>query len=254
MMQDPQPQQATKIDSRLIDLAFPVETVNRYCNIENRLMKYPKVCHVRKNVIAGTTACLNCCYCQGHVNAVSEQGTPEKYVLCERAWQATNMGTEQDDKTNTLFMDRTEFIISAQAAWELQKVCGFERMKAYEKEYVLETLSKHAARQTISRDTLEEASNERRCLVLDDEAGTVTYLPNYPAGASYIYKLKHHNASNDGFLMQYIYVFGDGSFRQSSSWATTGIFLRQGNETPKQYILRVSAACGAKIETEYIKL
>jgi len=164
------------------------------------------------------------------------------------------MGTEKDDKTNTLFMDRTEFLISAQSAWELQKVCGFERMKAYEKQYVLDTLSIHAARQTISRDTLEEASNERRCLILDDDAGIVTYLPNYPAGASYIYQLKHHNEKKDGFLMQYIYVFGDGSFRQSSSWATVGIFLRQGNETPKQYILRVSAECGTKIETEYIKL
>jgi hypothetical protein len=237
----------TQINPRLIDLAFPVQTVTRDCNIENRRISYQKVCHVRKNVMIGTTACLNCVYCKGHVKAVSEQGTPERYVLCERAWQATNNGNEQDDKTNTLFMDRTEFLISAQAAWELQKICGFERMKAYEKQYVLDTLSIHAARQTISRDTLEEASNERRCLILDDDAGIVTYLPNYPAGA-------HHNEKKDGFLMQYIYVFGDGSFRQSSSWATVGILLRQGNETPKQYIVRVSGICGAKIETEYIKL
>jgi len=245
---------STQIDQRLIDLAFPVQTVTRDCNMENRRISYEKVCHVRKNVMIGTTACLNCCYCKGHARVVNKQGTPEKHVYCERAWQATNNGTEQDDKTNTLFMDRTEFIISAQAAWELQKVCGFERMKVYKKQYILDTLSKHAARQTISRDTLEEASNERRCLVLDDEAGIVVYLPNYPSGASYIYQLKHHNASNDGFLLQYIYVFSDGSFEQSSSWATVGVFLRKGNETPKQYIYRVAHECGARIETEYIKL
>mgnify|MGYP003521340492 FL=1 len=249
-----EPTAATQIDPRLIDLAFPIRTTDIYSDSEMRVISYPKVCHVRGNVIAGTTACLNCCYCKGHARVVNEQGTPEKHVYCERAWQATNNGTEQDDKTNTLFMDRTEFIISAQAAWELQKVCGFERMKVYKKQYILDTLSKHAARQTISRDTLEEASNERRCLVLDDEAGIVVYLPNYPSGASYIYQLKHHNASNDGFLLQYIYVFSDGSFEQSSSWATVGVFLRQGNETPKQYIYRVSGECGARIETEYIKL
>lgn len=243
---------ATQIDSRLIDLAFPIRTTDRYCDGESRLISYPKVCHVRKNVIAGTTACLNCCYCKGHLKAVSEQGTPEKYVYCERAWQATNNGTEQQDKTNTLFMDRTEFIISAQAAWELQKVCGFVVGATYTQDYAIETLAKH--HKHIDRDTYEQASNERRCLVTDDTAGTVTYLPNYPAGASYIYQLKHHNEKNDGFLMQYIYVFADGSFRQSSSWATTGIFLRQGNEEPKEYIRRVARECGARIETEYIKL
>jgi hypothetical protein len=149
-------------------------------------------------------------------------------------------------------MDRTEFIISAQAAWELQKVCGFVFGATYTQEYAINVLAKN--HRHIDRDTYEQASNERRCLVTDDAAGTVTYLPNYPAGASYIYQLKHHNASNDGFLLQYIYVFSDGSFEQSLSWATVGVFLRQGNETPKQYIYRVAHECGAKIETEYIKL
>jgi hypothetical protein len=252
MIEAPQPAAATQIDSRLIDLAFPVTAVISDCNIDNKLTSYKRVCHVRKNVMIGTTACLNCVYCKGHVRAVSEQGTPERYVLCERAWQATNNGTEQTDKQNTLFMDRTEFLISAQAAWELQKICGFVVGKTYWQHYVLDRLEK--CKPHLDRDTYEQASNERRCLVTDDAAGTVTYLPNYPSGSSYIYQLKHHNASNDGFLLQYIYVFGDGSFTQSSCWATVGIFLRQGNETPKQYIVRVSGICGAKIETEYIKL
>ena len=247
-----EPTAATQIDPRLIDLAFPIRTTDIYSDSEMRVISYPKVCHVRGNVIAGTTACLNCCYCKGHARVVSEQGTPEKHIYCERAWQATNNGTEQDDKTNTLFMDRTEFIISAQAAWELQKVCGFVVGETYTQEYAINVLAKN--HRHIDRDTYEQASNERRCLVTDDAAGTVTYLPNYPAGASYIYQLKHHNAKSDGFLMQYIYVFSDGSFEQSSSWATVGIFLRQGNETPKQYIYRVSGECGAKNETEYIKL
>lgn len=243
---------ATQIDSRLIDLAFPVQTVTRDCNMENRRISYPKVCHVRKNVIAGTTACLLCIYCKGHVRAVSEQGAPERYVLCERAWQATNNGTEQTDKQNTLFMDRKEFLISAQAAWELQKICGFVVGETYTQDYAISVLAKN--HRHIDRDTYEQASNERRCLVTDDAAGTVTYLPNYPAGASYIYQLKHHNASNDGFLLQYIYVFADGSFTQSSCWATVGIFLRLVNETPKQYISRVSAECKAKIGVSLIKL
>ena len=81
MTEAPQPAAATQIDSRLIDLAFPVQTVTRFCNIENRLIRYERVCHVRKNVLLGTTACLNCPYCKGHVRAVSEQGTPEKYVF-----------------------------------------------------------------------------------------------------------------------------------------------------------------------------
>jgi len=252
MTEAPQPAAATQIDSRLIDLAFPVQTVTRDCNMENRRISYEKVCHVRKNVMIGTTACLNCVYCKGHVRAVSEQGTPERYVLCERAWQATNNGTEQDDKTNTLFMDRTEFLISAQAAWELQKICGFVVGETYTQDYAIDVLAKN--HRHIDRDTYEQASNERRCLVTDDTAGTVTYLPNYPAGASYIYQLKHHNASNDGFLLQYIYVFADGSFTQASCWATVGIFLRLGNETPKQYISRVSAECKAKIGVSLIKL
>lgn len=252
MTEAPQPAAATQIDSRLIDLAFPVQTVTRFCNIENRLIRYERVCHVRKNVLLGTTACLNCPYCKGHVRAVSEQGTPEKYVLCERAWQATNNGNEQDDKTNTLFMDRTEFLISAQAAWELQKICGFVVGETYTQDYAISVLAKN--HRYIDRDTYEQASNERRCLVTDDAAGTVTYLPNYPAGASYIYQLRHHNKDGNGFLTQYIYVFGDGSFTQASCWATVGIFLRQGNETPKQYISRVSDLCGAKVETSYIKL
>jgi hypothetical protein len=252
MTEAPQPAAATQIDSRLIDLAFPIETTKRYRDGESRLISYPKVCHVRKNVMIGTTACLNCTYCKGHVKAVSEQGTPERYVLCERAWQATNNGTEQTDKQNTLFMDRTEFLISAQAAWELQKICGFVVGETYTQDYAISVLAKN--HRHIDRDTYEQASNERRCLVTDDAAGTVTYLPNYPSGASYIYQLKHHNASNDGFLLQYIYVFSDGSFTQASCWATVGIFLRLGNETPKQYIVRVSGICGAKIETEYIKL
>ena len=247
-----EPTAATQIDQRLIDLAFPIQTTDIYSDSEMRVISYPKVCHVRKNVMAGTTACLNCCYCKGHVKTVSEQGTPEKYVYCERAWQASNNGTEQDDKTNTLFMDRAEFLISAQAAWELQKVCGFVFGATYTQDYAIETLAKN--HKHIDRDTYEQASNERRCLVTDDAAGTVTYLPNYPAGASYIYQLKHHNKDNNGFLMQYIYVFSCGSFMQSTSWATVGVFLRQGNETPKQYIHRVSAECGARIETEYIKL
>lgn len=252
MTEAPQPAAATQIDSRLIDLAFPVQTVTRDCNMENRRISYEKVCHVRKNVMIGTTACLNCVYCKGHVRAVSEQGTPERYVLCERAWQATNNGTEQTDKQNTLFMDRTEFLISAQAAWELQKVCGFVVGETYTQDYAIGVLEKN--KRHLDRDTKEQASNERRCLVTDDADKTVTYLPNYPAGASYIYQLKHHNASNDGFLLQYIYVFADGSFTQASCWATVGIFLRLGNETPKQYIVRVSGICGAKIETSYIKL
>lgn len=252
MTEAPQPAAATQIDSRLIDLAFPIETTKRYRDGESRLISYPKVCHVRKNVMIGTTACLNCVYCKGHVKAVSEQGTPERYVLCERAWQATNNGTEQTDKQNTLFMDRTEFLISAQAAWELQKICGFVVGETYTQDYAISVLAKN--HRHIDRDTYEQASNERRCLVTDDAAGTVTYLPNYPSGAIYIYQLKHHNASNDGFLLQYIYVFADGSFTQASCWATVGIFLRLGNETPKQYIVRVSGICGAKIETEYIKL
>ena len=243
---------STQIDQRLIDLAFPVQTVTRDCNMENRRISYEKVCHVRKNVMIGTTACLNCVYCKGHVRAVSEQGTPERYVLCERAWQATNNGTEQTDKQNTLSMDRTEFLISAQAAWELQKICGFVVGETYTQDYAINVLAKN--HRHIDRDTYEQASNERRCLVTDDVAGIVVYLPNYPAGASYIYQLKHHNASNDGFLLQYIYVFSDGSFEQSSSWATVGVFLRKGNETPKQYIYRVAHECGARIETEYIKL
>jgi len=252
MTEAPQPAAATQIDSRLIDLAFPIETTKRYCDGENRLISYPKVCHVRKNVIAGTTACLNCCYCKGHVKTVSEQGEPIKYVLCERAWQATNNGTEQTDKANTNFMDITEFLISAQAAWELQKICGFVFGETYTQDYAISVLAKN--HRHLDRDTYEQASNERRCLVTDDAAGTVTYLPNYPSGASYIYQLKHHNASNDGFLLQYIYVFSDGSFTQASCWATVGIFLRLGNETPKQYINRVSGICGAKVETSYIKL
>jgi len=252
MTEAPQPAAATQIDSRLIDLAFPIETTKRYCDGESRLISYEKVCHVRKNVMIGTTACLNCVYCKGHVRAVSEQGTPERYVLCERAWQATNNGTEQTDKQNTLFMDRTEFLISAQAAWELQKVCGFVVGETYTQDYAINVLAKNYRH--IDRDTYEQASNERRCLVTDDVAGTVTYLPNYPTGSSYIYQLKHHNASNDGFLLQYIYVFGDGSFTQASCWATVGIFLRQGNETPKQYISRVSAECKARIGVSLIKL
>lgn len=252
MTEAPQPAAATQIDSRLIDLAFPVTAVISDCNIDNKLTSYKRVCHVRKNVMIGTTACLNCVYCKGHVRAVSEQGTPERYVLCERAWQATNNGTEQTDKQNTLFMDRTEFLISAQAAWELQKVCGFVVGETYTQDYAIGVLEKN--KRHLDRDTKEQASNERRCLVTDDADKTVTYLPNYPVGASYIYQLKHHNASNDGFLLQYIYVFADGSFTQASCWATVGIFLRQGNEKPKEYISRVSGICGAKIETEYIKL
>jgi len=149
-------------------------------------------------------------------------------------------------------MDRTEFLISAQAAWELQKVCGFVVGETYTQDYAINVLAKNYRH--IDRDTYEQASNERRCLVTDDVAGTVTYLPNYPTGSSYIYQLKHHNASNDGFLLQYIYVFGDGSFTQASCWATVGIFLRQGNETPKQYISRVSAECKARIGVSLIKL
>ena len=42
-----EPTAATQIDQRLIDLAFPIRTTDRYCDGESRLISYPKVCHAR---------------------------------------------------------------------------------------------------------------------------------------------------------------------------------------------------------------
>ena len=212
-----------------------------------------KICKARKVIIIGTKACYNCVFCRGYGVELDSEQRYVKYLICEKAYTATGVGDEADNQAYIKHTDRMKLKMTAQAVWELQNICGLKYGETYKQDDVIELLAKNCTK--VSRDTLLQASDPQRCFEPDKATKTVKYMPNYPAGAMYVYRLMHHNANNiGGYVEQYIWVFEGGGFEQETVWATVGAFEKLPTETPKQYIARVSAASGAKIVTEYLEL